>query len=100
MTIARVFLVMLGCILGHHAAWGADNGQSNYERHCARCHGLTGVPLMPQTPNLAMRERMNKPDLMLLQYLKMPTANHPSYFGILNDQEILEVIRYLRVMRP
>jgi mono/diheme cytochrome c family protein len=100
MRTVRIFSLILGFLLTQSAAWGAENGQRNYERQCARCHGLTGVPVMPETPNLAMRERMNKPDLMLLQYLKMPTANHPSYFGILTDQEILEVIRYLRVMRP
>ena len=100
MMLVRTFFLVFVCWIATDAAWSADNGQRNYERQCARCHGLTGVPVTPQTPNLAMRERMNKPDLMLLQYLKMPTATHPSFFGILTDQEILDVIRYLRVMRP
>lgn len=101
MRITRaIFLLLATALALTQAAWGAENGQRNYERQCARCHGITGIPVMPKTPNLAMREGMNKPDLMLLQYLKMPTALHPSFFGILTDQEILDVIRYIRVMRP
>ncbi|MCK9283268.1 MAG: cytochrome c [Rhodocyclaceae bacterium] len=74
-------------------------GQRLYNLHCASCHGITGIPMMPDTPNLAMREGMNQPDFMLMQTLKMGKKAMPPYFGILNDQEMLDVIQYIRTIR-
>lgn len=74
-------------------------GQRLYNLHCASCHGITGVPLMPDTPNLAMREGMNQPDFMLIQSLKMGKKTMPPYFGILNDQEMLDILQFIRTMR-
>ncbi len=74
-------------------------GQRLYNLHCASCHGITGIPVMPETPNLAMREGMSQPDVVLMQSLKMGKKNKPPFFGRLNDQELLDVIQYTRVMR-
>lgn len=74
-------------------------GQRLYNLHCASCHGITGIPVMPGTPNLAMREGMNQPDVVIMQSLKMGKANKPPFFGRLNDQELLDVVQYTRTMR-
>jgi cytochrome c6 len=74
-------------------------GQRLYNLHCAACHGMTGIPVMPEAPNLAMRERMNQPDVVLMQSLKMGKKNMPPFFGRLKDQELLDVIQYVRTMR-
>lgn len=76
----------------------AQGGQRLYQQHCAGCHGLTGIPVTPQTPNLAMREGMNKPDMMLVQSLKMGGKSKPPFFGILTDKELMDIIQYIRVM--
>lgn len=74
-------------------------GQRLYNQHCASCHGITGIPVMPETPNLAMREGMNQPDIVIMQSLKMGKKNKPPFFGRLNDQELLDVIQYTRTLR-
>lgn len=83
------------------SASGVDlaRGQRLYNLHCAACHGLTGIPVMPNTPNLSMREGMNQPDMVIMQSLKMGKKNKPPFFGRLNDQELLDIIQYTRIMR-
>lgn len=92
-------LLLLGAATG--SAWGIDlaRGQQLYNLHCASCHGITGIPVMPETPNLAMREGMNKPDIVLMQALKMGGRTKPPFFGRLNDQELLDILQYVRTMR-
>lgn len=84
-----------------HATAAVDlaRGQRLYNLHCASCHGLTGIPVMPETPNLAMREGMGQPDVVIMQSLKMGKKNKPPFFGRLNDQELLDVIQYTRTLR-
>jgi cytochrome c6 len=83
------------------SAWAIDlaRGQRLYNLHCASCHGITGIPVMPDTPNLAMREGMNQPDMVLIQSLKTGKRNKPPFLGRLNDQELLDVVQYVRMMR-
>jgi len=76
-----------------------QRGQRLYNLHCASCHGITGIPVMPETPNLAMREGMNQPDFVLMQSLKMGKKTMPAYFGILNDQELLDILQFIRTLR-
>ena len=54
---------------------------------------------MPETPNLSMREGMNQPDMVLIQSLKNGKRNKPPFLGRLNDQQLQDVIQYVRVMR-
>lgn len=74
-------------------------GQRLYNLHCASCHGITGIPVMPETPNLSMREGMSQPDVVIMQSLKMGKKNKPPFFGRLNDLELLDIIQYTRTMR-
>lgn len=91
-----VLLVLAG---SSSVGWAADSGQRLYQMHCANCHGITGIPVMPQVPNLAMREGMNKPDFVLIQNLKTGGRSKPPFVGILTDKELQDVIQYVRMMR-
>ncbi|OHC70555.1 MAG: hypothetical protein A3H93_13200 [Rhodocyclales bacterium RIFCSPLOWO2_02_FULL_63_24] len=95
-TAATVLL-----LAGAYPALAADlaRGQRLYNLHCASCHGITGIPIMPETPNLSMREGMSQPDVVIMQSLKMGKKNKPPFFGRLNDQELLDVIQYTRTLR-
>jgi cytochrome c6 len=96
---ASILILLLGTASQATAAVDLARGQRLYNLHCASCHGITGIPVMPDTPNLAMREGMNQPDVMIMQSLKMGKKNKPSFFGRLNDQELLDVLQYVRTMR-
>lgn len=88
-------------LMAASAAYAVDlaRGQQLYNLHCASCHGITGIPVMPNTPNLSMREGMNQPDIVIIQSLKMGKMNKPPFFGRLNDQELLDIVQYVRNMR-
>lgn len=83
------------------SAWAVDMlaGQRLYNLHCASCHGVTGIPITPETPNLALREGMNQPDIVLMQTLKTGKKAMPPYFGLLKDQDLLNILSYIRTMR-
>lgn len=80
-------------------------GQRLYGMHCASCHGANGIPVVPNAPNFAMRQGMDKPDYELVQSLltgmNMRTGkNHsPPYMGVLKEQEMTEIVQYLRIIR-
>lgn len=97
--LAALSALLLGSLPLQAGAIDLARGQRLYNLHCASCHGITGIPVMPDTPNLAMREGMNQPDFMLMQSLKMGKKTMPPYFGILSDQELLDVIQYIRTIR-
>lgn len=89
----------LGAAAASASAIDLARGQRLYNLHCASCHGITGIPIMPETPNLAMRDGMNQPDVVIMQSLKMGKRNKPPFFGRLNDQELLDILQYVRTMR-
>jgi cytochrome c6 len=73
-------------------------GGELYRLHCALCHGLSGVNIMPNAPNFTRGESLLQPDLSLLASIKSGKNAMPSYNGILSDQDILDVIVYLRTL--
>lgn len=83
------------------AAQSADmmNGQRIFTAHCAGCHGMTGIPVMPTAPTFARGERLMQPDVMLLQSIRMGRNAMPGFMGLLSDREILDVISYLRTLQ-
>ncbi len=74
-------------------------GSQIYARHCAACHGPSGISVMPGAPHLARAERMMQSDLALLDSLKSGKNAMPAYVGILSDREILDVIAFSRTLR-
>lgn len=74
-------------------------GKRHYTAYCAGCHGMDGMSLRPQAPKLALGERMAQPDFVLVNTLKSGFGSHPSFLGILNDRELLDVVSYVRTLR-
>ena len=74
-------------------------GQTHYNMHCASCHGMTGMPVLPNVPNFAKRERLEQPDFVLLQSVKIGKSHTPPFLGILKDDEITNILQYIRTLR-
>lgn len=93
--------VVLGALLLSGMACAADpgNGSKIYGTHCSGCHGDGGVSNMPGTPDFSRRERLFQPDMALLASIRDGVRVMPAYKGLLSDQEILDVISYLRTLR-
>lgn len=75
-----------------------DNGGKLYAKHCAICHGTDGVNVMPDAPNFAHSERLLRPDVFILAAIKEGKNAMPAFQGMLKDEEILDVIAYLRTL--
>lgn len=76
-----------------------NKGAQLYGLHCLSCHGRTGMSVMPGAPNLARGEGLMQPDLAILASIKNGKNAMPGYMGILKDQDILDVIAYMRTLR-
>jgi cytochrome c6 len=94
-------LVVLGLNVFSHAANAANlmNGQQLYQRYCGACHGFRGEGIAPEAPKFQRGERLDQPDMMLMQSVKTGKKTMPPFFGILKDQEILDVLSYVRTLR-
>ena len=105
----RRYISIIGVIVGtatlllgsNGAVYAADpgNGAKIYTTHCSGCHGDGGVSNMPGTPDFSRRERLFQPDIALLASIRDGAGVMPAYKGLLSDQEILDVISYLRTLR-
>jgi len=92
-----IFLAFLLVTSASHAADPTKGGEL-YAVHCADCHGASGISIMPDAPNFARNESLMKPDRHLLISINKGNNAMPSYQGILSDQDILDVIAYLRTL--
>ena len=79
-------------------AAGGNSGQQLYLAHCAGCHGINGISVMPQAKNFSRMELARREDQSLIDIIRSGREMMPAYFGILNDGEILNVINYLRTL--
>lgn len=90
--------LLLAFWAGNSQAADIVNGGKIYTRHCATCHGVDGISIMPDAPNFIRSERLLRPDVFILAAIKEGKNAMPSYQGILKDQDILDVISYLRTL--
>jgi cytochrome c6 len=81
------------------AAADINKGGQLYGLHCANCHGASGVPVMPGAPNFQRSEKLLQPDNLVLAAIRRGRNAMPAYVGILRDQEIIDVVGYLRTLQ-
>lgn len=93
--------LLVATLLAPGAALAANviEGQRVYNQHCIGCHGPGGNSAIPNAPKFSRGERLMQPDMMLLATIKAGKMTMPSFNGILRDQEILDVIAYLRTLQ-
>ena len=84
-------------------------GQVIYDEHCARCHGLTGkgdgpdgAKLTVPAANFHTARSKAKTDFELLTIISYGIAFSPmhAWRGRITDDELLELVRYLRELAP
>ncbi|CAB1367677.1 c-type cytochrome [Denitratisoma oestradiolicum] len=96
-TIAVSLILLLATITVEAANF--ERGRQVYQMRCIACHGPRGEGIMPQTPKFNMGERLDRPDLMLLQNVKMGGNGQPPFIGMVSDEELLDAIAYIRTLR-
>lgn len=95
-TLLASFLLMFGANLSYAA--DPNKGAEIYAKHCVICHGTSGISDMSRAPNFAKNEGLMSSDRELLISIKSGKAVMPAYRGVLSDQDILNVIAYLRTL--
>lgn len=75
-----------------------QNGRAIYEMHCVGCHGEGGNSIDPTVPNFANGDRLFMMDSELLDRIRQGNQTMPAFRGLLSDQEIRDVISYLRTL--
>jgi cytochrome c6 len=74
------------------------NGEKMYTTHCAGCHGSNGVSVT-DAPSLAFGQVFTQTDFYLSEIMMSGGDRMPPYLGILNNQDVLDVITYMRSFR-
>lgn len=83
------------------AAIAADptKGRQIYMSHCQNCHGMNGVAQMPGVPDFTRGEALFKPDLELVRRIRAGQGMMPAYEGMFTEEELLDVVAFLRTLR-
>ncbi|MDH4107995.1 MAG: cytochrome c [Gammaproteobacteria bacterium] len=75
------------------------NGREVYELHCQSCHGFDGRSMDPGTPDFTRGESLFVPDSDLYRQIRDGVGAMPAYRGLIEDNEILDVIAYVRSLQ-
>jgi len=89
----------LALVLPDAQAGNMAHGQQLYAMHCAGCHGMRGEGVMPEAPKFRNGERLEQPDMMLMQSVRNGKNKMPPFFGLLKDPDILDILIYVRSLR-
>jgi len=74
-------------------------GREVYELHCEGCHGADGASFEPGVPDFSRGESLFAPDSELVERLREGSAMKPSFRGLLTDEELRDVIAYVRTLQ-
>jgi cytochrome c6 len=99
MGVKRIVrLCMFATALLAQTAFAGDPfvGAQIYNERCALCHGANGKAVIAGTPDFLYTNLLSKPDYELKTFIKAGKGIMPAFQGVLKDQEILDVISYIR----
>jgi len=74
-------------------------GAKSYQSHCINCHGANGAGEIPNVPDFSRGERLLQPDDVLVETIKSGKGMMPAYRGVFTDDEIRDLIAYVRTLR-
>lgn len=100
-TLTLLFAVLAILAVGWSSSGVAadrGNGRAIYEMHCIGCHGEGGRSIDPTVPSFANGDGLFMMDSELLQRIRQGNQTMPAFRGLLSDQEIRDVISYLRTL--
>ncbi len=100
LSVGVLPLLLIGIAQSAPVQAGNPNaGERIYNTFCVNCHGRGGRNPMAGAPTFARGEGLMKPDMTLIQSIRMGRMAMPAFAGIISDREIHDVITYLRTLR-
>ena len=99
-----VWLLLLACALPAVAADAVseqdmaalEETRGTFREYCTMCHGADGVPMLPDVPNFATGERMEKSDAELLAVMKTGSGVMPPWEDVIDDDVQQNLVTYAR----
>lgn len=95
---ASASLALIVVMVGTAMAGDMQKGREVYEMHCVACHGMNGYAIDMTIPSFANGDRMFLMDQEMLQSVRNGKNMMPAFRGLLSDEEIRDVITYLRTL--
>ena len=91
----------LSLLAGAAGAAAADikEGSRIYASNCEICHAANGQGAVPDAPDFRYGDSLIKPDKQLFNSISSGKGMMPAFRGLLSEQEILDVISYLRTLQ-
>ncbi len=75
------------------------SGKETYVKHCSGCHGERGESKLIGVPNFSRGEVIiSSTDPMLMATIKRGKGTMPGFQGLIKDNEIMDVIAYMRTL--
>ena len=110
-AVSAILLVVISSswVAAQTARGNPKDGQKIYEQHCLRCHGEKmdgngpdGQYLIVKPANLQSQISRSKTDWELLVTISNGVLFSPmhGFRGRLTDQQMLDVLSYIRTMAP
>ncbi|QSX37721.1 c-type cytochrome [Shewanella sedimentimangrovi] len=93
----KQLLFAIFCLSSFSAA-ANNNGADLYQRHCAQCHGSDGEPVMPGAANFNLQQGLNQSPKALALRIENGKRSCPPFAGILNEQQLYDLVSHLRKM--
>lgn len=75
------------------------DGEQVYRDQCRECHGPDGRGLAAGAPDFSRGEGLMRSETALFRSIADGAAGMPGFKGILADDEILDVITYVRTLQ-
>lgn len=98
-TAAALALGALVAVPGSLPAADYFSGKKVYSRHCVGCHGVDGAGEAAGAPDFRYGTGLLQPDGVLFQTIAQGRGGMPAFRGVLSEEEMLDVISYMRTLR-
>ncbi|WP_426417180.1 c-type cytochrome [Aestuariirhabdus sp. LZHN29] len=97
LIVLRAASIMLVLAMPVQAA-DVFKGQRLYAQECERCHGSDGSGVMAGGVDFSLGDGLRVSNKRLHDHIDRGKGGCPSFFGILESEEILDVVAYLRTL--
>ena len=94
--LSLMFALLFLCIAATALAGDPFAGSNIYTQHCVSCHGGDGRGVIAGTPSFREGRLMARSTSELLDTVKSGRNLMPAFQGILDEQQIDDVITYIR----
>ena len=97
-TFKFIGLIMFSMFAANSVVMAGDPfaGSAIYAEYCVSCHGGDGAGEIAGTPSFRGGRLMAKPHSELVNKIKYGKDLMPSFGGVLSDQQIDDVMAYIR----